>query len=129
MENGLGVHDGPPPPSAVQTERLQDPQFFKKIAEELVRWLESTFHPGFPVFFLFECLVDCLMEEVEMLAVVNIISEARDEVDAISYIVSEVYEDLLNQPRRMVVSCFNEGTISYISCAVIRALINYISFY
>ncbi|KAL7843758.1 hypothetical protein AOLI_G00252700 [Acnodon oligacanthus] len=167
MENSLGVHDAPPPPSAVQRERtpevtldalfsarllgnetpepeheqvssedeeetlsgypkdLKVLSFFKKTAEELVRWLESTFHLGFPGSILYENLVDCLLEEVEMLAVVNITFEAHDEVDAISYIVSEVHDDLLKQPWRMEVSCVNEGTIGYISYTAIRAFINY----
>ncbi|XP_037393675.1 uncharacterized protein LOC108441297 isoform X2 [Pygocentrus nattereri] len=173
---GLGVHDGPPPPSAVQSERTPEValdavfsarllgnetpepeheqvssedeeetlfgypkdskilRFFMKTAEELVRWLESTFLPQFPVWFLYEHLVGRLMEEVKMLAWINITFEASDaqlfpdEDDAVSYIISEVHEDLLNKPWRMEVSCFNEGLLYYITYAVMNAFINYTMF-
>ncbi|KAL7872570.1 hypothetical protein SRHO_G00075530 [Serrasalmus rhombeus] len=173
---GLGVHDGPPPPSAVQSERTPEValdavfsarllgnetpepeheqvssedeeetlfgypkdskilRFFMKTAEELVRWLESTFHPQFPVWFLYEHLVGRLMEEVKMLPWINITFEASDaqlfpdEDDAVSYIISEVHEDLLNKSWRMELSCFNEGLLYYITYAVMNAFINYTMF-
>ncbi|KAL7835761.1 hypothetical protein SRHO_G00281080 [Serrasalmus rhombeus] len=106
-------------------------RFFKKTAEELVRWIGSECHPRFPVCFLYEHVVDRLMEQVKMQAWIDITFEASDaqlfpdEVDAVSYIVSEVHEDLLNKPWRMEVSCFNEGFLCYITYAVMDAFINY----
>ncbi|XP_017580293.2 uncharacterized protein LOC108443904 [Pygocentrus nattereri] len=106
-------------------------RFFKKTAEELVRWIGSECHPRFPVCFLYEHLVDRLMEQVKMLAWIDITFEASDarlfpdEVDAVSYIFSEVHEDLLNKPWRMEVSCFNEGFLCYLTYAVMDAFINY----
>ncbi|KAL7840218.1 hypothetical protein AOLI_G00255410 [Acnodon oligacanthus] len=107
-------------------------RFFKKTVKELIRWLDSsTFHPGFPVSSLYEILVDRLMEQMEMQAWVKITFKASDaqlfpdEVDAISYIVEEVYEDLLNRPWRMKISDINEGIVCYITYGVMNAFIEY----
>ncbi|KAL7843743.1 hypothetical protein AOLI_G00252550 [Acnodon oligacanthus] len=78
---------------------LEDPEdskirsFFKKTAEDLVRWLESTFHFRGSELLLYECLVDDLMEEEEILAQIQGTFEApvgrllSNANDAVSYIV------------------------------------------
>ena len=91
----------------VEKTLLEDPEdskilrFFKKTAEELVRWLESIFCVRVSELYLYEHLVTHLMEEVEILAWIKVTFQAPDgrlfpdDIEAVSFIVSEVYKDFL----------------------------------
>ena len=116
---------------------LEDPEdskilrFFKKTAEELVRWLESIFCVRVSELYLYEHLVTHLMEEVEILAWIKVTFQAPDgrlfpdDIEAVSFIVSEVYKDFLKNMWILEMPCFNQGTICYITKTVLNAFVDY----
>ncbi|KAL7867971.1 hypothetical protein SRHO_G00093550 [Serrasalmus rhombeus] len=90
------------------------PSVIKKTHKELIKLLESSFNVEVSVMclmFLFKCLVEHLMEELETLSQIKITHQIlggwlfSDENEASSYIAHEAYKSLLNKHLMKGASC------------------------
>ncbi|KAL7858219.1 hypothetical protein AOLI_G00183210 [Acnodon oligacanthus] len=101
----------------------------KKTAKELIKPLESSFNVGVSVMFLYKCLVEHLMEELETLSQIKITHQILGgrlfsvENEATSYIANEAYKSLLNKHLMKGASCVNQWTMSHI--AILKVFVDH----
>ncbi|KAL7852273.1 hypothetical protein SRHO_G00180750 [Serrasalmus rhombeus] len=107
------------------------PAVIKKIAEELVKRLESV-KVEVPVISLYERLVERLIDELETLSNIKITHQVlggrlfSDENGAVSHIVNEAYKSLLNKRLTHGASYVDQWTIRYAVNAILIAFADYI---
>ncbi|KAL7852305.1 hypothetical protein SRHO_G00180900 [Serrasalmus rhombeus] len=106
------------------------PAVIKKIAEELVKRLESV-KVEVPVISLYERLVERLIDELETLSHIKITHQVlggrlfSDENGAVSHIVSEAYKSLLNKRLTNGASYVDQWTIRYAVNVILIAFADY----
>ncbi|KAL7852304.1 hypothetical protein SRHO_G00180890 [Serrasalmus rhombeus] len=106
------------------------PAVIKKIAEELVKRLESL-KVGVLVVSLYERLVERLIDELETMSHIKITHQVlggrlfSDENGAVSHIVSEAYKSLLNKRLTNGASYVDQWTIRHAVNAILIAFADY----
>ncbi|KAL7852279.1 hypothetical protein SRHO_G00180640 [Serrasalmus rhombeus] len=106
------------------------PTFIKKMAEELVKRLESL-KVGVLVVSLYERLVERLIDELETMSHIKITHQVlggrlfSDENAAVSHIVNEAYKSLLNKHLTNGASYVDQWTIRHAVNAILIAFADY----
>ncbi|KAL6481901.1 hypothetical protein MHYP_G00099810 [Metynnis hypsauchen] len=106
------------------------PAVIKKIAEELVKRLES-FKVGVPVISLCDRLVNRLMDDLQTMSHIKITHQVlggrlfSDENGAISHIVNEAYKSLSNKRLKKGASYVDQWTIRHAVDAILIAFADY----
>ncbi|KAI4893757.1 hypothetical protein NFI96_010259 [Prochilodus magdalenae] len=107
------------------------PRVINFAAQEVVKDLNSSFDVELPAGILYDCLLDNMMEELQILAGIKITAQVLggrlfpDENNAISRIVREACESLSDGRWMRGAVCPDHWTVGCIADAILNAFVNY----